>query len=528
VNNAGSPEVQAAQTKSAPLERHRRLSDSLLWTLQRNFYQRMGAGAWRGRGVPCHITSNTFIARAYARLITGFLRSQRKAIDPDHPVHVIELGAGHGRFGFLLLNRLMEECAAPELAGLRFRYLMTDVCPSNVEAWRQNRQLWPLFESEVMQGAVVDLERIEELPSADASKNPLIAIANYVFDSVPQDAFFVQDGELHENRISITSNRKEFDLDAAEALSSVQVSFSPAPAAAGYYKDQVWDDLLEQARRRLPAAHFLFPVAALRCIRGLKDLASDRLLLISADKGFNRDEAILHGQGAPGMVRHADGCFSMMVDYGVLGGFVERIGGAALHPGHPHESINVSAFVFGTPAVVSETRRAYREAIEDFGPDDFFTLTGGLERFVPAMSIEQSMAYLRLSGWDFRMVWTFLPLWKEHAVTMDDAQRREIRSAAVKVWRTYLPLGEEDDLAFNLGVLLLELGFYAEALEFLAHSEAIYGPEPGTAYNMGVCHYHLHDSAAALRSIDIALELNPAFDAAKALRILIESALPAQ
>jgi hypothetical protein len=44
-----------------------------------------------------------------------------------------------------------------------------------------------------------------------------------------------------------------------------------------------------------------------------------------------------------------------------------------LHPGDRAESFNVSAFMFGDlPGGFVETRQACAEAIERFGPDDFF------------------------------------------------------------------------------------------------------------------------------------------------------------
>ena len=66
--------------------------------------------------------------------------------------------------------------------------------------------------------------------------------------------------------------------------------------------------------------------------------------------------------------------------------------------------------------------------------------------------------------------------------------------AARQTWDAYLPIGEEEDLAFQIGTLLLEMEFYAEALEFLQHSVSLYGAEPGTVYNMAVCCHGLRQT----------------------------------
>lgn len=72
------------------------LSQSLLWKLQRNFYNRWGVDAWRMGIVPHYITSNPFVAGAYARLALGFLRDWRSA-----PGTFYNLGMCHYRLGQL-------------------------------------------------------------------------------------------------------------------------------------------------------------------------------------------------------------------------------------------------------------------------------------------------------------------------------------------------------------------------------------------------------------------------------------------
>ncbi len=55
------------------LEEGVKLSDSLIWHLQNVSYAEAGPEAWT-KGVPFYITSNPYIARAYAQVFLGFLR----------------------------------------------------------------------------------------------------------------------------------------------------------------------------------------------------------------------------------------------------------------------------------------------------------------------------------------------------------------------------------------------------------------------------------------------------------------------
>ena len=56
------------------LEHGRRLSESLLWRLQKNFFESQGLQAWTTGIVPHYITSNGWIADAYAKVVLGWLR----------------------------------------------------------------------------------------------------------------------------------------------------------------------------------------------------------------------------------------------------------------------------------------------------------------------------------------------------------------------------------------------------------------------------------------------------------------------
>jgi hypothetical protein len=81
------------------LQRGKRLSESLLWWLQRNFFKQRGPQAWAKGVVPYYITSNAWIADSYAKVVLGWLRDCAGTLDPDHPVTLLELGCGSGRFG---------------------------------------------------------------------------------------------------------------------------------------------------------------------------------------------------------------------------------------------------------------------------------------------------------------------------------------------------------------------------------------------------------------------------------------------
>src|SRR6266849_2189064 len=131
------------------------LAGSMVWQLQRTFYADQGIAAWSH--VPQSITTSPIIARAYARIVLGFVRDRRSSLDPDQPVYVVELGAGSGRFAYRFLKAftaLREEASSVHQ---RFVYVMTDASASVLEYWRDNPRLRPFVEAGVLDFAHFDL-----------------------------------------------------------------------------------------------------------------------------------------------------------------------------------------------------------------------------------------------------------------------------------------------------------------------------------------------------------------------------------
>ncbi len=307
-----------ADQKSSALETNERLSKSLLWQLQRNYFERHGIEAWRSGAVPHHITSSPFIADAYARVVMGFLRdwsalkhsderSFTPQLDLSQPVHIIELGSGSGRFAYSFLKKFLNLYRNSVLKEIPVKYVMTDFTESNLEYWRTHPSLLPFIKEGSLDLARFDLEsdaQIELLDSGETLsnatlRNPLIVISNYVFDSTPQDAFLTGEENLFEIFVTLTTPEQEIDIADPDILSKVEISAHENPINGNYYDDPKWNRILLDYKQRLTGTAFLFPTAALNCIQNLHRLSGGRMLLLSGDRGYSHDEALKLGSGIP-------------------------------------------------------------------------------------------------------------------------------------------------------------------------------------------------------------------------------------
>lgn len=525
------------------LDQNQRLSASLLWQLQRNYFEQQGIEAWRQGSVPHYITSNPFIAEAYARVVFAFLRDWRNAtqtnrlapaLDRRQPVYIIELGAGPGRFGFHFLKQWQLLLDRSDLRDIQIKYILTDFVERNIDYWRDHPSLQPLVEAGLLDFACFDAEQCRpfelicsgETLTAQTIRNPLIVVANYFFDAIPQDVFYVHQGQLHEGRVTVTAPQPEVDLSDPELLARLEVVFEHLPVHADIYDDALFNQILHEYSQRLAETTILFPIAALRCIRFLLELSSARLFLLSADKGFHWEEDLL-SWGEPVMAIHG-GCFSMTLNYHALEQYVLKQGGHCLHTSRHHTSLDVVALLPGAPDDFSETAQAFEQAIEKFSPHDLFNLLQSIEQKLSNLSLEQMLAWLRLTRWDANLLLNFFPALLEQVAAAPEALKEELHWVIQHVWDNYYDIGEEQYLAFYLGTLLCGMGLYPEALNHLEYSLQHFGPDARTLYNISLCHFALLQLDNALECVKQSLAIDPSCEPAKVLRIKIESTLGRQ
>jgi tetratricopeptide (TPR) repeat protein len=524
------------------LEGYRPLSRSLLWQLQRRYFEQQGLEAWRQGTVPHYITSNPFIANAYSKVVFGFLRDCATAaadppnpafppLDLSQPIYLLELGAGSGRFAYHFLKKFLPFFTHSTLRHLPIRYVMSDFAEQTVKGWLAHPYLRPFVEQGYLDFARFDAEQDEtihlhvsgETLAPDTLRNPLLVLANYFFDGIPQDAFYVKDGRLRESqvRLLVPQTEAEADLNDPALLERVKMAYQRRPVNPPYYHDPDLDEILFSYPLLLDDTAVMFPCSGIRCIRRLRHLANGRLLLLSGDKGYHHLD-LLFGRQEPGISFH--GSFSLMVNYHSLGRYVLNEGGQVLHISRRHVNLDVAAFLFGElPGGYAETKLAFDQAIEQAGPDDFFTFKKGIEPHYNELTLEQALAHLRLSGWDATIFLGCLPVLLDNAPSATPALRQDLRQAIHNVWDTYFPMGEVMDVAFYMGAMLHGMAFFEEALYFFEESQRLYGRDARALYNMALCHYGLKSWEVALDYCRQTLALDPEFEQAAKLQIKIQA-----
>ena len=518
------------------LEREVALSQSLIWSRQREFYQQRGLRAWTEDRIPNFVTSNPFIADIYAHMVAAFLAdclggASHAPPSAENPVRILELGAGTGKFACLFLRRVTALLAANNIAPEMVHYCMSDCSPGLIESWKQNRYL-----AEFVARGMLEFDLFEAgrqlspgfLGAAKSQSAPLVVVANYVFDSLPNDAFVARDGEISEyvltTRAPAAPATRSGDSELADShpLARLLFTYSSIKISHDRFRDPLWGRILQQYRA-VSGATVLFPSAALRLLQQISQFAQGPQLFLLADKGYVHPEDL--PQGPPTLEFHSDNCFSQMVNFDALAKYFQATDGLALVPQKHSAILSLCAFLRGVDSDrLPATRAAYRESQEAFGPDDLFALLAWLNAHMEEISVSQALAVLRLTHWDPIALLRLFPVLARQLRGIT-SERLDMRNAVLKVWANHFPITPDEDLlAFDCGAILLELGFPDDALPMFQASQQILGPSAATSYNLALCCQGLRRNPEALIYAKDACDLDPASQPARLLLQKLSSA----
>ncbi len=429
-----------------------RLSASPLWGLQRRYFRAQGIHAWSSGTVPQQITTNSVIARAYADVAAAFVADCAAAelLDPGEPVHVVELGCGSGRFAHRFLAWRSEpgprhRATDPAWqADPGLRYWATDFAEENLDFLERHPALREPLADGRLELAAFDAAAPAPLTGrargetllAQPPKNPLIVLANYVFDGVPQDAFAVAGERLAQWELALSApagaakaGTEHLALDRLHAEWSLRPTEAPAPPLAD-------------------GTTFFDPTGARTVLEWLADRAPRGLLVISADRGALTPEQLELHRGPPQLGRH--GSVSFDVNYHALGAWAVARGGSVLAAELVPGALAVQAQVHCDAAAALGTMpAAFAEHLGAGGHDDLFRLKPPALAALERAPLSTQLSHLQHAGWDSNVFLDLLPALHASAYHADRPALTDALAAADRIERHHLALpgdGVEDAL----------------------------------------------------------------------------------
>lgn len=496
------------------LEAPTRLSDSVVWDIQRRYFESAGQRAWSAGVVPHYITTNAYIARCYARLIAAWAEDQAE-LNRDEPLYVVELGAGSGKLGFLLSLELATLAHDRDLPS--FCVVITDFAAANVEAWLEHPDLRPAFEAGRLDCATFDADDPGPLTLRHSGRalgpepvaNPIVAVANYVVDTLRQDAFAIKDGLLQEILVQASLPADaDHSADDPEASRSVTLTKSRAPAKLPVYNDDALDGLLERYLGALNKAEILVPVGAIRALRQLADLADGRLCVIAGDKGF-RKPLDLERRALGELVKH--GSFSMMAN---LDAVAHVLGGVSLFHDNRYTRFTIGA-MSTVGGALTRFRGAFRDHINDFGPAEYHRLFKIARQEWKEAPIPLILLLIRLSGYDPVVFARWSQTLLEEGGDAGAALQHDIALCLEQVLDRTYEVSRSDDVRFVGGRIYFRLGRYVEAGAQFERAVQLTPDRRAAWFNLGLCYERTGRPADARRCFETAVELDPDYERAR-------------
>lgn len=523
--------AKSTEDSGVILEAGKPLSQSMVWKLQADFYASQGPEAWIKGIVPQYITTNPYMANLYAKTVFGYCRDMAgsRDFDKNTVIYILELAAGVGRFTYTFLKRFLHLVENSSLKDMKFKYIVTDLAEENTAYWQNHSFLKPYFERGILDCATFDMTSDEELRLKNSGeilgagnlKNPLILFANYTFDSLPQDTFYVNKGKLFEGLVTITSKGEQIDSEDKSILAGLDYHYTDRQIEGpGYYEETPINDILLYYKDCLEDTAFSLPIIAFRCIHRLKKIFGDDIILISVDKGYRNAES-MYKNYHPYLSKH--GSISLTVNFHALELYFKSLGGKAVHSIYEHENVTMSLFLLSRHSHgFLETQMAYGEIIESIGPDDFYIMKKAIVPLHKSLTTKELLTFLRFTVWDARTFLEFYNTLLERIADEEDFPKEELVSIIRQVWEHYFPIGEEGNLFYCLGSLLGYLGNDSDAIRLFQSSLEFYGEDASINYEIAVCYYNLREFNKALEYIQKSLALEPGFKESRKLKSLIE------
>ncbi len=493
-------------------------SESLIWQLNRDYYQETGIDAWRKGIVPHNLTSNALVGKTYAELIFGFLKDLAGKGQLDEKVYILEVGAGHGRLAFHILKYLDRLVGQVGLNLPKYCYVLSDIVEENLVFFQNHPQFQTYFERGILDVTYFDAIESKELKLRYAEEyilpqdlnQPLMVLANYFFDSLPMDLFYFKDKEIFTCSIALESSENPEGKNITTQLEDIEIVPYNFPLEKPCYQDPILNEILESYRELVFDTYLFFPTKSFQCLHNLRQLSQKGMMLISMDKGFHeiRD---LENAKFPEMVTH--GSFSFWVNYHALGAYCKKLGGQAIFPKFSTYHLELGCLLFlSKPATYHETKIAYEHFVNDFGPDDYNGIKKFVYKHIAEMSISEMIAWLRLSGYDSTLFTNISPLLKKRALHISVTDRTRLAQTIHQVWNYYFTLDENFDMAFELGGILYLLGYYQEALKYFDFSVDQFGAKADIFYNAILCYYHLREDDLFVKTLEIAKTTFPNYE----------------
>lgn len=507
--------------KPTTIESNKRFSESKLWQIQRDYFEKQGVNAWVGQ-VPFYVTSNPFLCNGYAdmivRLIQDWTSNHPEA--RSEPFYIMELAAGTGQLSFYVIKRVAYLLKILKLDDVKVCYVMTDFTDSIVNFWRNHETLKPYVDKGMLDFAIYNCETDNELNLLHSGitlkegsvKNPITVIANYIFDTVSHDAFNVRGGKVYELMTTLKTDADNMKSGKPMDESKIDVRFSIRGVEGDRYEDPALNAVLEDYKKLLHDSNILIPIAGIRSMQAIRRWSNDKVFLLASDKGYGTLQEI-ENLSQPRLVFH--GSFSMMVNFDAVGRYFKHSGGDFVVQTQ-RKGLKTGVFMLGmTLDELPNTHLMAEDFVEGVSPADYFNLHRNISDTFQHCILDALASHMAFAGWDPHMFHRLCKRMCDGVPQADPSTIEYLAANLHKVSDNIYQIPSAIDVYFDVAFLLHTMKRFDLALKEYLKSEKHFGSQYNTVFNIGLCAYNSDDKPLALEYFKKALAINPSSKDAK-------------
>lgn len=489
-------------------------SESIFWKNLQNQYTKRGINAWAKDQTPYYATSNIHIANQYAWMIVNYLLDLQTTnhLDNSKPLVILELAAGSGKFSFYTLKALFSIMASKNL-NHPITYIMSDCAENNIVFWMQHPAFKTWIDEGIIEFAHIDITQQQSLTTyqgkpIDCLSNPPIVIANYLFDSVGTDLFYIA------KNTSDVVDIQSVDMACYHQKKSQTLAYDFKQRSINLedYDDEVFTSLLQYYAKKCHHKLILMPTVALRFLSHFAKLCHHRFMLICTDKGFiNTTQIAEHSTlDFKSVFIDHETVKSTQVNFHALSYWFEQ------HAGQSHilsaRPVNLRTLALTCHPKISQYShlQSYIAHGRSIQLDDAIRLLDLVSQasIINHLKLSDLLLILNLSGND---PGALQYLFKPFMTCMKQTNTQEIIDYGIDLMKKvqdnfYFVPDDDQDIWFFTGYYFQNYGFWHLAQQAYNRSMRDFGPSYPTLFNLGMCAHHLHDDAQALTYFKLALQ----------------------
>ena len=437
----------------------RPFSESRIWDLQKEYYTQKGIEVFASQEVPNYITNSPQTARSYAEMIFAFLLDLGRQGRDQETVFLVELGAGTGQLCFHILQYYSRYLADGPDPMPPFCYVLTDLSQDTLDFWQTHPRLQKFFRAGLLDVARYDAGKDDSIYltyqgirlDKGTCKQPLIVLANYFFDVLPQELVYFESGNTYQVTVALEDSGEQ----EKALLHRLQTKYGYDLLDESRFDSRL-QVLINQYKNVLDQSHVLIPELGLKCIDQLREFSVEGILLLTGDKGIYhlRD---LNGLEPPEFV--VTGSLSLYLNFHALGTYCQQVGGRSFLPNRQKFNLVVAGFLMvNNPILYPSFSKAFDLWASRVGPDESYLLKVVMEKGFSKLNPQEVVAVLRFFLNDPRIFQTIYASIEEHIPKLNEKGKEVLTVELVEVWENYYALSGDEKIEVALRKLLTDLG----------------------------------------------------------------------